>query len=320
MDIIGKGIEVFENEITALRKVQQALGEDFETLVRMLVQCTGKVVVTGMGKSGHIGSKIAATLSSLGSSAFFLHAAEALHGDLGMIQSDDIVLAISKSGETDEVTRIINNIRMIGAKVVGITGNRDSTLAKYSDFVYVFPEIEEACKMNLAPTSSTTVALVLGDALAICASEEYGFREENFALFHPSGSLGKKLLIKVEDIMKVEDENALIPVGSSLKDAIMEMSYKTLGIVNITNSENQLLGVFTDGDLKRAMLKEVDIYNTIIDDIMIEGPTTVTPSMMAVEALEIMNSRNISALPVVESGRLLGTIRINDIIREGIYV
>lgn len=319
IDILEEGKKLFDVEIQAMEIVKNALDERFVEIVKLICDCTGKVVITGMGKPGHIGTKIAATMSSLGTPSFFLHPAEAQHGDLGMLRDNDVVIAISFSGESEEVTRLIPNVKLIGAKLVGISGNENSTLIKNSDYSFVFPPFKEACAMNLAPTSSTTVALAFGDALAVCASRIYGFNEKNFALFHPAGSLGKKLVTKVADLMKSDDKNSVVKVGTSLKDAIVEMSNKALGIVNVVDGD-KLVGVFTDGDLRRALANSIDVYNITIDELMIKNPKTTTSDIMAIEALKIMNDKNISALPVVDGGKLVGTIRINDITGMGIVL
>lgn len=319
IDILEEGKKLFDVEIQAMEIVKKALDERFVEIVKLICDCTGKVVITGMGKPGHIGTKIAATMSSLGTPSFFLHPAEAQHGDLGMLRDNDVVIAISFSGESEEVTRLIPNVKLIGAKLVGISGNENSTLIKNSDYSFVFPPFKEACAMNLAPTSSTTVALAFGDALAVCASRIYGFNEKNFALFHPAGSLGKKLVTTVADLMKSDDKNSVVKVGTSLKDAIVEMSNKALGIVNVVDGD-KLVGVFTDGDLRRALANSIDVYNITIDELMIDNPKTTTSDIMAIEALKIMNDKNISALPVVDSGKLVGTIRINDITGMGIVL
>ena len=320
IDIIAEGKQLFDTEIRALEITKNALDENFVRIVELIVNCKGKVILTGMGKPGHIGTKISATMSSLGTPSFFLHPAEAQHGDLGMVRNDDIVIAISFSGESEEVTRLIPSLKIIGATLVGISGNPTSTLIQNSDYHFVFPPFKEACAMNLAPTSSTTVALAFGDALAVCASRIYGFNKENFALFHPAGALGKKLLYTVSDIMHKGEENPTVCSGALLRDAILVMSKKALGIVNIIDGDT-LKGVFTDGDLRRALSNEkIDVYTADIDSLMSNKPMTIQSSVLAVEALKKMNDNNISALPVVDDGILRGTIRINDITSAGIVL
>lgn len=318
-EILRDGKQLFDAEIEAMELVRDALDERFVQIVKLICDCKGKVIITGMGKPGHIGTKIAATMASLGTPAFFLHPAEALHGDLGMVRSEDVVIAISFSGESEEVTRLIPSLKLIGAKLVGISGNADSTLISLSDYSFVFPQFKEACSMNLAPTSSTTVALAFGDALAVCASKIYGFNEENFALFHPAGSLGKKLITKARDLMKTGNDNSVVQKGTSLKDAIVVMSKKELGIVNVVDGD-ALVGVFTDGDLRRALSGGIDVYSIKIDELMSKKPIIIKPDILAVEALKYMNEKNISALPVIEDGKLAGTLRINDIIGAGIVL
>jgi arabinose-5-phosphate isomerase len=320
IDILAESRFVFETEVNAINLVKDALDENFVRIAELISNCKGKVIVTGMGKSGHVSRKIAATLSSLGTSSFFLHPAEALHGDLGMVSANDIVIAISFSGESEEITRILPNIKIIGSTLIGISGNHNSSLVKYSDYSFVFPKFKEACSMNLAPTSSTTVAMVLGDALAVCLAKVYGFHENNYALFHPAGSLGKKLLIKVSDVMHSGKQNAVVMVGTKLKDAIIEMSTKAIGIINIVNEEYELIGVFTDGDLRRTFSKAVNVYDLSVDDVMVKTPTYIDSNMLAVDALKMMNAHNISALPIVNNQRLVGTVRMNDIIGVGIFI
>ena len=319
IDILAEGKKLFDVEIEAMELVQKALDKRFVDIVKLICDCKGKVVITGMGKPGHIGTKIAATMASLGTPSFFLHPAEAQHGDLGMLREEDIVIAISFSGESEEVTRLIPSLKLIGSKLVGISGNENSTLIRNSDYSFVFPPFKEACAMNLAPTSSTTVALAFGDALAVCASKIYGFNEKNFALFHPAGSLGKKLVTKVSDLMKTGESNSVVSVGTSLKDAIVVMSQKALGIINVVDGD-KLAGVFTDGDLRRALANNIDVYHILIDELMIRTPVVISSDIMAIEALKLMNDKGISALPVVDDGVLTGTIRINDITGMGIVL
>ncbi|MCM3412433.1 KpsF/GutQ family sugar-phosphate isomerase [Metabacillus litoralis] len=320
IDILSEARYVFDTEVNAINLVKDALDERFVQIVELISNCKGKVVVTGMGKPGHVSRKIAATLSSLGTSSFFLHPAEAQHGDLGMISSNDIVIAISYSGESEEITRILPNINLIGATIIGIAGNQNSTLVRYCDYSFVFPRFMEACSMNLAPTSSTTVEMVLGDALAICLAKIYGFQENNYALYHPAGSLGKKLLIKVSDIAHTGERNAVAMVGTKLKDAIIEMSTKAIGILNVVNEENELIGVFTDGDLRRTLTREVNVYELSVDDVLVKTPISINSDMLAVDALKLMKDKNISALPIIQNGKLIGTVRVNDILGVGIFV
>ena len=316
-NIVSEGKSVFDSEIEALELVKNSLGNNFEEIFKSIVSCHGKVILTGMGKPGHVATKIAATFSSLGVPSFFLHPAEAQHGDLGMIQSNDLVIAISFSGESTEVTRIIPNIKEIGAKIIGITGNSNSTLAKQCDLIEVFPFFEEAGYLKLAPTSSTTVTLVYFDALAIAISKYKGFDKKDFGLFHPAGALGKKLLMKVKDLMVTGNENAVLKSGSTFQDAIIEMCEKPLGMLSIVDENNRLLGVISDGDIRRALLSGKQ-NNDLVDTIMTKTPYTTRSSILAVDALSLMIEKRIQCLPVIERGRAIGTIQIKDILKEGI--
>jgi arabinose-5-phosphate isomerase len=271
-----------------------------------------------MGKPGHIATKLAATFASLGTPSFCLHPGEAMHGDLGMVAKNDVVIALSYSGESNEIVKILANIKLIGATLVGITGNADSTLAKASDVVQVLPAFDEACYLGLAPTSSTTTELCYGDALAVVASGVYGFKDTDFAKFHPAGSLGKKLILTVDDLMAKDGNNAVTPSVSTLKDAIVELSKKGLGIVSIVDEQNKLLGVITDGDLRRQLEKGVNVYDLRVHDIMTKTPMTIGKEKLAIAALSIMKDNNISCMPVLDRGNVVGTIRIQDIIGKGI--
>lgn len=320
LNIIDEAKEVFDIEIESLKRVRDNIGEEFVVSVIHIMNCKGKVIVTGMGKSGHIARKMAATFASLGTSSFFLHPGEALHGDLGMIEKDDLVIGISYSGESQEVNNILPNIKIIGAKIIGITGNINSTLAKNSDFLLDFPKFEEACALKLAPTSSTTASMVMGDALAVIVSKLKKFQKYNFALFHPSGSLGKKLLIRVKDVMFKNDRNAIVQSGTSLQDAILEMCAKGLSVINVVDEKNRLLGILTDGDLRRLLRRGIDVYSLCIDEIMTKEPKYTTEDAMAVEAIKVMNKFNITAMPVLdENDYVVGTIRLQEILNEGIY-
>ncbi len=321
MDILEEGQKVFKTEVRALEQICGSLDGSFIDIVKAIYNCRGKLIVTGMGKSGHMARKIAATMSSLGTTAIFLHPAEALHGDLGMVNGEDVVMAISNSGEIEEILQILPNIKLIGAKIITITGNKDSTMVAYSDLAYIFPRIEEACSMNLAPTSSTTAVLVFGDALAVVLSKLYGFNEENYAMIHPSGALGKKLLVKVGAIMHKGRANAIVLLNSTFNEAILEMSSKGLSMVNIVDENMVLKGVFTDGDLRRLFRKNPDSYNLLIDDCMTKNPITVDAEVLAVDALRLLHEKNITSLPVVEKNDvLIGTIRVLDIMNAGILL
>ncbi len=321
IDKLAEGKRVFDIEIAALEKTRDSLDQTFNEILDLITNCEGKVIVTGMGKPGHIAEKVAATFASLGTPAFRLHPAEAMHGDLGMVSHDDIVIAISFSGESDEIVRIIPNIKMIGAILVGITGNADSLLAQAADIVQILPGFEEACYLGLAPTSSTTAVLCYGDALAVVASEMYGFKDADFGKFHPAGSLGKKLILKVRDLMARENEIPAVQSGTLLMEAIPVMSEMGLGIVSVVDEENHLMGIICDGDLRRIIEKKIDIYTVTVDRVMIRNPKTVRKERLAVDALREIKRYSINNLPVIDENRVLvGTITWQQIVKAGIVV
>jgi arabinose-5-phosphate isomerase len=318
-EVCAEAQAVFDKEIEALQKTRDALGEDFEVLVELVLNCRGKVILSGMGKPGHIGTKMAATLASLGTPAFFMHPAEAMHGDLGMVTKEDVVILMSYSGESEEVTRLMPVLQEIGCITVAITGNASSTLNRECMYHFVFPAFEEACYMHLAPTSSTTALLVLGDALAITVAKLRNYTKEDFGLHHPAGALGKKLLVKVSDVMHKGGENAVIPTGSSLRSAIVEMSSKGLSMVTIVDEEKRLKGIITDGDLRRMLEKGIDVYNETIDAVMTPNPKWIDCREMAVNALQFMSDRHITGMPVLdESGAVVGSVLMQDIFKAGI--
>lgn len=319
MDIVKEAQWVFDTEITALQKTQKSLGKDFETIVQLVVNCTGKVIVSGMGKSGHIGAKIAASLASLGTPSFFMHPGEAMHGDLGMVAKNDVVLLMSNSGESDEIVRLLPTLHEIQCITVAITGNSRSTLAKECQYHFYFPHFEEACYMHLAPTSSTTALLVLGDAIAVVASKLRNYTKNDFALHHPAGALGKKLLVKVENVMHTGNENAVVQQGSTLRSAIIEMSSKGLSMVTIVDQENKLKGIITDGDLRRMLEHGVDVYREMVDNVMTKSPKYINSRDMAVNALQKMSDFRITGMPVLDSSDcVVGSILMQDIYKAGI--
>lgn len=319
MDKLTEAKKVFDVEIEALKKTRDALDENFVEILDAVTSCKGKVIITGMGKPGHIGTKIAATLASLGTPSFYLHPGEAMHGDLGMVTKDDIVIMISYSGESDEIVRIIPNIKMMGAKLIAITGNPNSTLAQSADLSQIFPKFEEACYLGLAPTSSTTVTLCYGDALAVVASGVIGYTKSDYGKRHPAGSLGKKLILRVKDLMAKGDGTPKVILGTSLMTTIEEMSKKGLGIVTIVDTEGKLCGILTDGDLRRVLERRVDIYSEIVDDVMIRTPYTVDADTLAVDALVLIRSKSINSLPVIDNeNRVVGAITWQMIVKAGI--
>lgn len=321
--IIENYKSVFDIEINELENVKNSLDPKvMEEVINVLYRCTGKVVLCGMGKPGHIGRKISATMSSLGISSYFLHPAEAQHGDMGTLTSGDVIIIISNSGETSEVCAMLPNIKMIGIPIIAMTSYGESTLAKYSDYLIELPVMREATSLNLAPTSSTTAALVVGDALAVVVAERRKFTKENFALYHPAGALGRKLTTMVYDLMHSKDENPTVTQGTTLEDAIYVISKNGLGAVIVVDDDMHIKGLITDGDLKRYIQKKVDIYSCIVDDVMTEDPIVVSPNVLAIEALRLMEKREkqLSVLPVVdEDKRVVGLIRNHDIIQLGIF-
>lgn len=310
---------MFDTEIVALEKTKLALDERFVAIVNLVLECRGKVILTGMGKPGHIATKVAATLSSLGTPSFFMHPGEAMHGDLGMVDEKDVVILMSYSGESLEVIRLLPVLDRIGCVTVAISGRVKSTLVRGCKYSFIFPEFEEACYMHLAPTSSTTALLALGDALAVVVSRAKNYTKENFGLHHPAGALGKKLLVHVENIMHTGAENAVATEGTIIRNAIVEMSGKGLGTLVVVNEDNELRGIITDGDLRRMLERGVDIYKDCVEAAMTANPLRTKPCEMAVNALQVMYDHKITALPVVDDdNKLVGTLKLQDILNAGI--
>jgi len=306
-------------ELDAVSDLLARIDGDFVRACELLLACKGRVVVVGMGKSGHVGRKIAATLASTGTTAFFVHPAEASHGDMGMITRDDVVLALSNSGSTAEIVTLLPLIKRMGITLISMTGNPDSPLAQAAEVNLDASVAQEACPLNLAPTSSTTVSLVLGDALAIALLEARGFTAEDFAFSHPGGALGRRLLLKVEDIMHAADGLPHVQRGTSLREALLEMTRKGLGMTVVTEADGRLAGIFTDGDLRRALDRGVDVRHASIDELMTVGGKTVRPDMLAAEALKIMEDNRISALVVIDpEQRAVGALNMHDLLRAGV--
>jgi arabinose-5-phosphate isomerase len=311
--------EVLSIESRAVDAVRDRLNSDFGDACRLCAQTPGRVVVTGMGKSGHISSKIAATLASTGTPAFFMHPAEASHGDLGMITDQDTLLAISYSGETDEIATILPVVKRKGARLVSMTGNPNSTLAKAADVHLDVSVTEEACPLNLAPTASTTVTLAMGDALAVALLKIRGFTAEDFARSHPSGSLGKRLLLRVSDVMRTDAEVPAVAPDAKLKDGLMEMTQKGLGMTAIVAADNSVLGIFTDGDLRRALDAGANVHETLMSEVMLGGCKTTTSDVLAAEAVRIMEENKITSLLVIDADKhLIGALNVHDLFRAGI--
>lgn len=312
-------LNVIKTEAEEINRLAMQIGADFEKACHILFNCEGHIIVIGIGKSGHIGNKIAATLASTGSPAFFVHAAEANHGDLGMINSKDAVLAISHSGETDELISILPTLKLLKIPFILLTGNPLSTLGQQASVTLNISIKKEACPLGLAPTSSTTAALVMGDAIAVSLLNARGFTCEDFAKVHPKGQLGRRLLLKVADIMHTDTSIPQVTSGTRVIDALFEISKKRLGMTVITNKARKLLGIFTDGDLRRTIDKGFDLHTTIIDDVMTRNCKTITVSQLATEALRIMEDKKITTLVIIDATeKPLGVIHIHDILSQGI--
>ena len=312
-------INVINIEQKAIAELLQYVDDAFEKACQLMFHCKGRVIVIGMGKSGHIGGKIAATLASTGTPAFFVHPGEASHGDLGMITSDDVVLCISNSGETSEILAITPVIKRIGAKLIGMTGSKTSTLAQLADTHVCIKVSVEACPLGLAPTSSTTATLVMGDALAVALLNARGFTADDFALSHPGGSLGKRLLLRLEDIMHKDERLPLVSENALIKDALVEMSLKGLGMTGIINQKSELIGLFTDGDLRRILDERIDIHSDSICSVMTHKPTTATADMLAAQALNIMEDKKINGLIIVDSNNVpVGAMNMHDLLSSGV--
>ena len=302
-------------EASEINALATRLDGQFTDAVALILQCKGRVVVSGMGKSGHIGGKIASTLASTGTPAFFMHPAEASHGDLGMITAGDIVIALSNSGESDEILAIVPPLKRLGASIIAITGNDASTLAKAADIHLSAHVAKEACPLGLAPTSSTTVALALGDALALCVLDQRDFTAEDFARSHPGGSLGRRLLIHVNDLMRTGTQVPQVTINATLSEGLLEMTRKGLGLTAIVDSNNMPIGIFTDGDLRRAFEQKVDVATSGIKDVMHQNPSTIHQNKLAIEAVEMMEQRKINALLVTDdAGVLVGALNMHDLL------
>ncbi|CAH0527190.1 KpsF/GutQ family sugar-phosphate isomerase [Vibrio hippocampi] len=323
-DYIQSAKRVLDIEVQALKHIEHYFDDQFAAVCDTILNHAGKVIVMGMGKSGHIGKKIAATLASTGTSAFFVHPGEAAHGDLGMVEAKDLVIAISNSGESDEILGLFPVFKRLGIRTVSMTGKPESSMAKLSDFHLQITVPKEACPLGLAPTSSSTATLVMGDALAVALLEARGFNEQDFALSHPGGALGRKLLLKLSDIMHSGDALPTVSADTLVRDALLEISDKGLGMTTIIDEHQHLLGLFTDGDLRRILDKRIDIHTTKIGEVMTENPTTTSPHLLAAEGLHLMQSKNINGLILVEQGKLagqdkvVGALNMHDLLKAGV--
>jgi len=317
--LLALAAEVLDIESRAVDALRSRLDASFAAACELCMDTPGRIVVTGMGKSGHIGNKIAATLASTGTPSFFMHPGEASHGDLGMITGQDVLLAVSYSGETDEVLTILPLVKRMGAKMLSLTGKPKSTLARAANVHLDVSVSEEACPLNLAPTASTTATLAMGDALAVALLKIRGFTAEDFAMSHPSGSLGKRLLLRVADVMRSGDDVPKVTADVSLSDGLMEMTQKGLGMTAIVDAGEKVLGIFTDGDLRRALDAGVDVRKTAMQEIMHTKCKTTTSDILAAEAVHVMEENKITGLLVTdEGGRLVGALNIHDLFRAGI--
>ncbi len=319
VDFQKLGSEVIATELAEISALQNRIDESFSAACELLLDCRGRIVVTGMGKSGHIGGKIAATLASTGSPAFFVHPGEASHGDLGMITKNDVVIALSNSGNTAEIATIIPILKRFGVPLISMTGDKNSTLATAANINLDVSVSKEACPHDLAPTSSTTVALVMGDALAVALLQARGFTAEDFALSHPGGSLGKRLLLHVADIMHSGERVPKVAENASVSQALLEMSKKGLGMTAIVDADDKVLGLYTDGDLRRSLDKNIDVHSTAISEVMTRNCRTTTPDELAASIVKMMDDHGINGLLVVdENNKLIGAFNMHDILRAGI--
>ncbi|WCP67434.1 KpsF/GutQ family sugar-phosphate isomerase [Vibrio tubiashii] len=318
-DYRSAALEVLKTEIAALEQLDQYLNQDFiKACELILANKDGKVVVMGMGKSGHIGNKIAATLASTGTSSFFVHPGEAAHGDLGMIEPGDIVLAISNSGESGEILGLFPVLKRLNIKIISMTGKPKSNMAKLADIHLQITVPKEACPIQLAPTSSTTATLVMGDALAMALMQARGFTAEDFALSHPGGALGRKLLLKLSDIMHVGEALPLVTPSTVVRDALLEISQKGLGMTAVVDDHQQLVGIFTDGDLRRILDKRIDIHTALIGEVMTVNPTVAAPNMLAAEGLNLMQDKSINGLILCDDGKVVGALNMHDLLKAGV--
>lgn len=313
-------LAVIDTEAAAINGLAREIRQpSFLEACRLMLECRGRVVVTGMGKSGHIAGKIAATLASTGTPAFFVHPGEASHGDLGMITTADVLLALSNSGETGEIVTILPIIKRLDVPLIAMTGNPGSTLSLAASANINVSVEKEACPLGLAPTASTTAALAMGDALAVALLESRGFTEEDFARSHPGGALGRRLLLLIDDLMHTGDAIPRVSVDTSLTDALMEMTRKGLGMTVVVDDQDRVAGVYTDGDLRRSIDHKIDLHDAVVRDVMTAAPKTVQPGMLAAEALQIMDKTKINALPVVDAdNKLVGALNMHDMLRAGV--
>lgn len=319
INVIDSALRTIDMELEAIAELKNRIDADFKRACELLLDCKGRVVVTGMGKSGHIGNKLAATLASTGTPAFFVHPGEASHGDMGMITNNDVVIALSNSGTTGEIVTLLPLIKRLGIPMISMTGSASSTLAQAADVNLDVGVETEACPLDLAPTSSTSVTLVMGDALAIALLEARGFTAEDFAFSHPGGALGRRLLLKVDGLMHTGDAIPRVNADISLKDALFIMTSKGLGMTTVVDEQQALIGIFTDGDLRRALDQEIDLHASVVGDVMGKNPKTIDPNMLAAEALKQMEDSQVSVLiSVNEQQQPIGVIHLHDLLKAGV--
>jgi len=317
-DFISIGKKVLDIESIAIAKLKHQLDNNFDIACQLCLDCNGKIIVMGIGKSGHIADKLAATLASTGTPSFFVHPGEASHGDLGMISKSDVVIALSNSGKTEEIVGLLPILKNMGIKIIAMTGDDNSKIATASDIHIDVGVEEEACPMNLSPTASTTAALAMGDAIAVALLEKRGFSIEDFAKSHPGGSIGKKLLLLVEDIMHTDEQIPIVLQDHKLALGLIEMSEKALGMTAVINEKNELVGIYTDGDLRRTLEENVDIQTTLMREVMTKNCITVKPNLLAVKAVEIIQENKITSLVVVKENKIVGALNIHDLFRAGV--
>ena len=318
-DFILSGRRVIEKEATAVSELTDRINEGFSLACELILACRGRVIVTGIGKSGHIANKLAATLASTGTPSFFVHPGEASHGDFGMVTREDLIIAISNSGSTSELLLLIPMFKRLGNKIISLSGNTHSPLAEFAEVNLDVSVKEEACSLNLAPTSSTTAALAMGDAIAVALLEARGFSSEDFAFSHPGGSLGRKL-IRTEELMHANANLPIVHMGQSLTQALAEITSKGFGMTVVLDAEDRLAGIFTDGDLRRCVRRSIQLESVLIDDVMTASPRTISKAMLAAEALNVMESNKITALIVTnDNNNVVGVIHMHDLLRAGIY-
>ncbi|MCR5834241.1 MAG: KpsF/GutQ family sugar-phosphate isomerase [Selenomonadaceae bacterium] len=317
-----KAIETLKIEASAVAALENRIDDEFVEIVKKIMSCSGRVVVTGMGKSGHIGKKISATLASTGTPSFFMHPAEAYHGDLGMLTERDILIAISNSGESSEIVNILPVVRRIGALIIAMSGKRTSTLGNNCDYFIDIGVEREACSLGLAPTASTTATLAMGDALAMALMDERNFTSKDFALFHPGGALGRKLLLSVGDVMHSGEDNPIVKIGATAKDALFEMTAKGLGAVSVVDEHDKFVGLVTDGIIRRALEKSRSFLDEPVEHIMFENPLIISADKLAAAALSVMEKhkpRPVTVLPVVDENKYpVGMIHLTDLLRQGV--